>query len=113
MFAASEAARITYRIDVATSGDQLLELGLLPLFPSRGEEALLLEISIDHEPPRALKIERRVDTPAWAQGVLDNVLWIRASDALASGTHEVAVTARSSGVALDQLRLRPTVSGLR
>ena len=107
MFARGEGARINYRIKVSQAGGSRLELGLLPLYAAKGDGALRLEVSIDGAPPKAFDVARQTGSPAWAQGVLDNLLRVEVADALAPGVHEVTVTARGADVAIDQLRLSP------
>lgn len=107
MFAQAAGARLTYRLKVADAGGRRLELGLLPLYARDGGGALRLEVSIDGAPFKTLDVARETGSPAWAQGVLDNMLRVEVTDALTPGVHDLVITARGADVAIDQLRLSP------
>lgn len=94
-------------LDVPGGAARQLELGLLPLFPNAGDTALGLDVAVDGGAPRRISIPRITGDKAWSAGVLDNLLRVDAGVALTPGSHEVVVTARSSGVAIDRLMLSP------
>ena len=110
MFAQGEGARLTYRFKVADAGERRLELGLLPLYGRNGDGALRLEVSIDGAPPKAFDIARETGSPAWAQGVLDNLLRVEVADAMTPGIHDLVIVARGTDLAIDHLRLLPVAA---
>jgi hypothetical protein len=101
MVADRPGAALTYAIDLPDA--RMLDLGLLPRFPDGGD-AIVLEVAIDGMPGRRIAWPRATGSPAWSQGVLDNLLTMPAGR-LEAGRHRVAITARSTGVALDRLTL--------
>lgn len=107
LFAPDVAARITCRVVVPEGASKRFELGLLPLFPSHGEEKLVLDVAVDRGASRRIEIPRQTGSREWSQGVLDNLLSVPATDSLAPGTREITIEARGGGIALDQLVLRP------
>jgi hypothetical protein len=107
MLARADGARLTHRITVPPGESRRLELSLIPLYPAGGDGALHLEVSIDGARSKPLVVDRETGSKAWAQGVLDNRLPLILSDALPPDLHEVTITARGDGLALDQLRLQP------
>jgi hypothetical protein len=106
MLARADGARLTHRVTVPPGENRRLELSLIPLYPAGGD-GLRLEVSIDGAQSRSLVVDRETGSKAWAQGVLDNRLPLVLADALPPGVHEVTITARGDGLAIDQLRLQP------
>jgi hypothetical protein len=98
-------ARISYRIDVP-EGTRALELGLLPLFPSEGEDGLAFDVQIDSAPARRITVERKAETPDWAQAVLDNEIRVPIVDSPRYGSTRLTITARGTGIALTRIVIR-------
>jgi len=104
MIADADGAVLTFKIDVASEG-RSLQLGVLPIFPDGQGGEIALDVSIDGAPAERVAWPRVVGSPAWAQGVLDNLLKATVGPSLRSGAHTVRVISRTGRVALDQLRL--------
>jgi len=107
MVAEATGARLTYRITVPPGASRRLEFGLIPLYASTGDGAPRFEVSVGGGPARELFLPRETGSKAWAQSVLDNETPLPLDGVLAPGIHDVVVIARSDGLALDRLRLRP------
>lgn len=103
---ASPNATLSFTITIPAGENRQLTLGLLPLYPDAGDGALHLDVATDGGPAVRMDIPRETGSPNWAQGVLDNQLRVAVPSTLAPGRHLLRVTARSSGLALDQLLLR-------
>ncbi|PIB91806.1 hypothetical protein CSW62_09605 [Caulobacter sp. FWC2] len=104
MVADSKGATLTFQVDVASSGRRL-QLGVLPIFPDGQAKEIEAEVSIDGAPPERVRWPRAVGSPAWAQGVLDNLLKATVGPELSPGRHTIRVTSAVGRVGLDQLRL--------
>lgn len=104
MIADKPGATITFTVDVAASGLRT-QVGVLPIFPDGQAQEIAVEVSVDGGKPEAVKWPRAVGSPAWAQGVLDNLLKAVAGPELTPGRHTITVTSRTGRVGLDQLRL--------
>lgn len=101
MVAERTGAVLTYTIDLAET--RRFDIGLLPRFPDAGD-AVALDVAIDGLPARRIDVPRITGSPAWSQGVLDNLLTVPA-ERLERGRHRITITARSTGIALDRLTL--------
>ena len=104
MIADKPGATLTFSLDVASDG-RSVQLGVLPIFPDGQGQEIAVDVGIDGAAPQRVSWPRAVGSPAWAQGVLDNLLKATAGPVLSPGRHTVTVTARTGRVALDQLRL--------
>lgn len=104
MIADAAGASLSFKVDVPASGLSL-QLGVLPIFPDGQGGDIALDVSIDGGPVQRVSWPRAVGSPAWAQGVLDNLLKASVGGELSPGPHTVQVVARTGRVALDQLRL--------
>lgn len=85
--------------------DQTIALGILPLFPDGEERELKIDVRIDGGPVQSIAVARQVGSAEWVTGVLDNLLKVPVPGTLPAGRHQIVVTARSGGVALDRLLL--------
>lgn len=103
---ASPDAALSFTITVPPGEEPQLVLGLLPLYPDAGDGALHLDVTIDGGVAVRVDVPRETGSPHWAQGVLDNQLRVAVPATLSPGRHKIRITARSSGLALDQLLLR-------
>jgi hypothetical protein len=104
MLADAPGASLTFEIDVAVEG-RSVQLGVLPIFPDGQAQEIALDVSVDGAAPQRVSWPRNVGSPAWAQGVLDNLLKANAGPVLSPGRHTVTVVSRAGRVGLDQLRL--------
>jgi hypothetical protein len=104
MIADAAGASLSFKVE-ATSPGLGLQLGVLPIFPDGQGGEIVLDVSIDGGPAQRVSWPRAVGSPAWAQGVLDNLLKASVGPELSPGAHTVQVVARTGRVALDQLRL--------
>lgn len=104
MIADAAGASLSFKVNVPASGLSL-QLGVLPVFPDGQGGDIALDVSIDGGPVQRVSWPRAVGSPAWAQGVLDNLLKASVGPELSPGQHTVRVVARTGRVALDQLRL--------
>jgi hypothetical protein len=104
MIADAPGASLSFKVDAPASGLGL-QLGVLPIFPDGQGGEIMLDVSIDDGPFQRVSWPRAVGSPAWAQGVLDNLLRASVGPELKPGPHSVRVVARTGRVALDQLRL--------
>lgn len=104
MVADSAGASLSFKVQVPATGLSL-QLGALPIFPDGQGGDIILDVSIDGGPAQKVSWPRAVGSPAWAQGVLDNLLKASVGPELSPGPHTVQVVARTGRVALDQLRL--------
>ncbi|PHY17666.1 glycosyl hydrolase 115 family protein [Caulobacter sp. BP25] len=104
MIADAAGASLSFKVNVPASGLSL-QLGVLPIFPDGQGGDIALDVSIDGGPVQKVSLPRAVGSPAWAQGVLDNLLRASVGPELSPGPHTVHVVARMGRVALDQLRL--------
>lgn len=104
MIADKSGATISFTVDVAASGLRT-QVGVLPIFPDGQAQEIAVDVSVDGGKPETIKWARTVGSPAWAQGVLDNLLKAVAGPELSPGRHTVTVTSRTGRVGLDQLRL--------
>ncbi|MDO6414942.1 glycosyl hydrolase 115 family protein [Sphingomonas sp. BIUV-7] len=109
MIAQHAGARLAVRMTVPAGGPRTLSLGMLPLFSNDGSDAVLhLDVQIDANPPVRLDVSHPAESPAWTQGVLDNLLAVELPDRLSPGMHDIVIVARSSGVALDRIASSPS-----
>lgn len=104
MIADAAGASLSFKIETPSKGLSL-QLGVLPIFPDGQGGDIALDVSIDGGPVQRVSWPRAVGSPAWAQGVLDNLLKASVGPELSPGAHTVQVVARTGRVALDQLRL--------
>jgi hypothetical protein len=104
MVADAAGASLSFKVFTPSPGLGL-QLGVLPIFPDGQGGEIALDVSIDDGPPQRVSWPRAVGSPAWAQGVLDNLLKASVGPELKPGPHTVRVVARTGRVALDQLRL--------
>ena len=104
MIADAPGAVLSFNLDVAAEG-RSVQLGVLPIFPDGQAKEIEVDVSVDGGVPQRVRWPRAVGSPAWAQGVLDNLLKATAGPVLTPGRHTVTVTSRTGRVGLDQLRL--------
>ncbi|QJU57766.1 hypothetical protein HL653_08165 [Sphingomonas sp. AP4-R1] len=104
----ADGARLSYRLIAVTSAT--LDLGLIPLFPEGDDSALHFDVAIDGAAPHRIDVPRQAEGGGWAQGVLDNLLTVSTGLTLSPGPHDIVITARGTGLALDRLTLRPAPS---
>lgn len=96
------AARLEYRVTVPEKGAWSLALGLIPNFPTAGQQ---LKVVVGDEAARDVRVARNAEDPGWARAVLDNILYVPASGTLRAGTHHIVVSTDGEGVLLDRLML--------
>jgi hypothetical protein len=102
---ATDAARLDYAIELDAPGRYRLDLRLLPTHPLAGD-ALRLAVGLDGTAPRIVALPVKIDSPAWAQGVLDAQRTLGTTlDVDAPGRHTLHVYAVDAGVVLDSLAL--------
>jgi hypothetical protein len=82
-----------------------VQLGVLPIFPDGQAQEIELDVSLDGGKPERVRLARKVGSPAWAEGVLDNLLKATAGPPLAPGRHTITVVSRTGRVGLDLVRL--------
>jgi hypothetical protein len=105
MLADAPGATLTLNVDVGSLDDRRVQLGVLPIFPDGQAREIELDVSIDGAAPERVRLPRAVGSPAWAQGVLDNLLKATAGPVLSPGRHTITVVSRVGRVGLDQVRL--------
>jgi hypothetical protein len=105
MVADALGAALTLAIDVAGSDGRRVQLGVLPIFPDGQAQDIELDVSIDGGAVEHVKLPRKVGSPAWAEGVLDNLLKATVGPSLSPGRHTITVTSRTGRVGLDRVRL--------
>jgi len=105
MMADAPGATLTLAIDVAGADGRRAQLGVLPIFPDGQAQDIELDVSIDGGAVEHVLLPRKVGSPAWAEGVLDNLLKATVGPALSPGRHTITVTARTGRVGLDRVRL--------
>jgi hypothetical protein len=105
MVADAPGAVLTLAVDVAGSDGRRVQLGVLPIFPDGQAQDIELDVSIDGGAVEHVKLPRKVGSPAWAEGVLDNLLKATVGQSLSPGRHTITVTSRTGRVALDRVRL--------
>ncbi|MDR7114635.1 hypothetical protein J2X41_000512 [Caulobacter sp. BE254] len=105
MVADAPGAALTLAVDVAGSDGRRVQLGVLPIFPDGQAQDIELDVSIDGGAVEHVKLPRKVGSPAWAEGVLDNLLKATVGPSLSPGRHTITVTSRTGRVALDRVRL--------
>jgi hypothetical protein len=105
MLADAPGATLTLNLDAGTANDRRVQLGVLPIFPDGQASEIELDVSLDGAAPERVRLPRAVGSPAWAQGVLDNLLKPTAGPVLSPGRHTITVVARVGRVGLDQVRL--------
>ena len=106
MFADRDGAAIAYEFEVP-SGIRSIELGVLPLFPSSSKRESAIEVRFGSHPPQMITLEHAVETPAWAQAVLDNELRVPIGATLDPGKMTLTLIAHGTGIAIDRILLRP------
>ncbi|MET3663677.1 glycosyl hydrolase 115 family protein [Caulobacter sp. 1776] len=104
MIADAPGATLTLNLEVASAG-RSIQVGVLPIFPDGQGQEIALDVSVDGAAPQRVSWPRNVGSPAWAQGVLDNLLKATTGPVLSPGRHTVTIVARAGRVGLDQLRL--------
>ena len=104
MIADAAGASLSFKVEVPSTGLGP-RLGVLPIFPDGQGGDIVLDVRIDGGPVQTVSWSRAVGSPAWAQGVLDNLLTASVGSELSPGPHIIQVVARTGRVALDQLRL--------
>ncbi len=105
MLADAPGATLTLAVDVSTADGRRVQLGVLPIFPDGQAQDIAFDVSIDGGPAERVTLPRKVGSPAWAEGVLDNLLKPVVGPSLSPGRHTVVVTARAGRVGLDRVRL--------
>jgi hypothetical protein len=98
-------ATLTLNVEVAASDGRRVQLGALPIFPDGQAQEIALDVSIDGGAPERVSWPRKVGSPAWAEGVLDNLLKATVGPALSPGRHTITVVSRTGRVGLDRVRL--------
>jgi hypothetical protein len=105
MVADAPGAALTFNVEVGTADGRGVQLGVLPIFPDGQAQEIALEVGVDGHAPELVRLPRAVGSPAWAQGVLDNLLKVTVGPVLSPGKHTVTVVSRAGRVSLDQIRL--------
>jgi hypothetical protein len=105
MMADAPGAALTLALDVAAADGRRVQLGVLPIFPDGQAQDIELDVSIDGGAVEHVSLPRKVGSPAWAQGVLDNLLKATVGPSLSQGRHTITVTSRTGRVGLDRVRL--------
>ncbi len=105
MLADAPGATLSLAVDVAGADGRRVQLGVLPIFPDGQAQDIELDVSIDGGAVEHVLLPRKVGSPAWAEGVLDNLLKATVGPALSPGRHTITVTARTGRVGLDRVRL--------
>jgi hypothetical protein len=105
MMADEPGAALTLAVDVAGSDGRRAQLGVLPIFPDGQAQDIELDVSIDGGAVEHVRLPRKVGSPAWAEGVLDNLLKITVGPSLSPGRHKITVTSGAGRVGLDRVRL--------
>ncbi|KRA64217.1 hypothetical protein ASD89_03995 [Caulobacter sp. Root656] len=105
MMADAPGAVLTLAVDVAGSDGRRAQLGVLPIFPDGQAQDIEFDVSIDGGAVEHVRLPRKVGSPAWAEGVLDNLLKVTVGPSLSPGRHKITVTSRTGRVGLDRVRL--------
>ncbi|HWU79005.1 MAG TPA: hypothetical protein VN158_02945, partial [Caulobacter sp.] len=92
-------------VEVASSDGRRAQLGVLPIFPDGQAQDIEFDVSVDGGAVEAVRLPRKVGSPAWAEGVLDNLLKVTVDPSLSPGHHTITVTSRTGRVGLDRVRL--------
>ncbi|CAM3689199.1 glycosyl hydrolase family 8 [Roseateles saccharophilus] len=112
----ADGPRLDYDVDIATGGDLLLELHMLPTLDTRGSAGLRLAVGLDELPPQELVLrlqptagaEQTREERDWARAVRDNDAVLGARFAgIAPGRHVVHVWRLDDNVLLQKLVLTP------
>jgi len=105
MMAEAPGATLTLAVDVASSDGRRAQLGVLPVFPDGQAQDIEFDVGVDGGAPERVRLPRKVGSPAWAEGVLDNLLKATVGPSLSPGRHTITVTSRVGRVGLDRVRL--------
>ena len=98
------APRLDYRIRVSTPRRAKVVMHLLPTHPLQEGNGLRIAVGLDDQPPQMLSVDLPVDSPEWAQGVLDAGVTVSAEMNLPSaGDHVLKVYMVDAGVVLDKI----------
>ncbi|UIJ43504.1 glycosyl hydrolase 115 family protein [Sphingomonas cannabina] len=80
-------------------------LGLVPTFPTEGQEGFALDIAVDGGASSTITVPRQAGDKTWTRGVLDNLILVPLPADLAPGEHRVRLRTRQSGLVLDGVML--------
>jgi hypothetical protein len=98
------APRLDYRIRVATPHRVKVVMHLVPTHPLQEGNGLRIAVGLDDQPPQILSVDLPVDSPEWAQGVLDAGVTVSAEvDLPSAGDHVLKVYMVDAGVVLDKI----------
>jgi hypothetical protein len=105
MLADAPGATLTLAVDVAEADGRRVQLGVLPIFPDGQALDIEFDVSIDGGAPEHVRLPRKVGSPAWAEGVLDNLLKVTVGPSLSPGRHTITATSGAGRVGLDRVQL--------
>jgi hypothetical protein len=95
---------LTYRFDVDTDGDHILQTALIPTQPNDNGN-LCYSVSIDGQQPVVYNLKEPFRSEEWKQNVLRGQA-LRSQDvSLSKGSHTLAIRALDAHIVVDQWTL--------